>query len=144
MCLALGCRLGPFGTLPQYDMEYWPKGAKIIQVDIDHRQLGLTRRVDLPVAADAREFARQLLASCGTRPAPGPRTRETGQGEKGKRSLEEELRGWSTAPSHIMHPRRFLQELSAAVPPGAIVTTDVGNTCSMCNSYFGFQGPGSS
>jgi sulfoacetaldehyde acetyltransferase len=40
-----------------------------------------------------------------------------------------------------MHPRRFLEELSGAVPPGSIVTTDVGNTCSMCNSYFGFQGP---
>jgi sulfoacetaldehyde acetyltransferase len=39
-----------------------------------------------------------------------------------------------------MHPRRFLQELSAAVPKGSIVTTDVGNTCSMCNSYFGFSG----
>jgi sulfoacetaldehyde acetyltransferase len=39
-----------------------------------------------------------------------------------------------------MHPRRFLKELSEAVPRGAIVTTDVGNTCSMCNSYFGFSG----
>jgi len=27
------------------------------------------------------------------------------------------------------------------VPEGSIVTTDVGNTCSMCNSYFGFSGP---
>mgnify|MGYP000163908360 CR=1 FL=1 len=30
--LALGCRLGPFGTLPQYDMAYWPDGARLIQV----------------------------------------------------------------------------------------------------------------
>ena len=27
-------RLGPFGTLPQYDIEYWPKQAKIVQVDV--------------------------------------------------------------------------------------------------------------
>jgi sulfoacetaldehyde acetyltransferase len=33
--LALGTRLGPFGTLPQYGIEYWPKHAKIIQVDAD-------------------------------------------------------------------------------------------------------------
>jgi sulfoacetaldehyde acetyltransferase len=33
--LALGTRLGPFGTLPQYGIEYWPKDAKIIQVDAD-------------------------------------------------------------------------------------------------------------
>src|SRR5690606_24306012 len=27
--LALGTRLGPFGTLPQYGIDYWPKNAKI-------------------------------------------------------------------------------------------------------------------
>ena len=31
--LALGSRLGPFGTLPQYDIDYWPADAKLIQVD---------------------------------------------------------------------------------------------------------------
>jgi sulfoacetaldehyde acetyltransferase len=30
--LALGSRLGPFGSLPQYGFDYWPKNAKIIQV----------------------------------------------------------------------------------------------------------------
>jgi sulfoacetaldehyde acetyltransferase len=30
--LALGTRLGPFGSLPQYGFDYWPKSAKIIQV----------------------------------------------------------------------------------------------------------------
>ena len=38
--LALGTRLGPFGTLPQYGMEYWPAKAKIIQVDADAKVLG--------------------------------------------------------------------------------------------------------
>lgn len=26
--LALGTRLSPFGTLPQYGIDYWPKDAK--------------------------------------------------------------------------------------------------------------------
>ena len=30
--IALGTRLSPFGTLPQYGEDYWPKDAKIIQV----------------------------------------------------------------------------------------------------------------
>ena len=30
--VALGSRLGPFGTLPQHGMDYWPKNAKIIQI----------------------------------------------------------------------------------------------------------------
>ena len=32
--LALGTRLGPFGTLPQHGIDYWPKNAKLIQVDM--------------------------------------------------------------------------------------------------------------
>ena len=49
-----------------------------------------------------------------------------------------ELDQWAAGPSRLMHPRAFLRELAAALPNQAIVTTDVGNTCSMCNSYFGF------
>ena len=33
--LALGTRLNPFSTLPGYGIDYWPKDAKIIQVDIN-------------------------------------------------------------------------------------------------------------
>jgi len=139
--LALGCRLGPFGTLPQYGMEYWPRGAKIIQVDIDHRQLGLSRRVDLPVSADAAEFARQLLALLQARvTGRKPDADRLATVKQEKEAWKKELLGWSSAPSRLMHPRRFLQELSAAVPADALVSTDVGNTCSMCNSYFGFPG----
>jgi sulfoacetaldehyde acetyltransferase len=142
LVLALGCRLGPFGTLPQYDMEYWPKNAQILQVDIDHRQLGLTRRVHLPVAADAGEFARHVLIKLRDKAgARNPDEQRLAEVKKEKEAWREELRGWSSAPSKHMHPRRFLEELSGSVPSGSIVTTDVGNTCSMCNSYFGFNGP---
>jgi len=139
--LALGCRLGPFGTLPQYGMEYWPRGARIIQVDIDHRQLGMSRRINLAVAADAKAFARHLLlklqATSSNRRSNADRLIEV---KREKEAWRKELDTWSRIPSRLMHPRRFLQELSAAVPQGSIVTTDVGNTCSMCNSYFGFSG----
>jgi sulfoacetaldehyde acetyltransferase len=33
--LALGTRLNPFSTLPGYGMDYWPKDASIIQVDMN-------------------------------------------------------------------------------------------------------------
>ena len=60
--LALGSRLGPFGTLPQYGMEYWPKNAKLIQVDSDHRMLGLTRPAAVGICGDARAAAIAILA----------------------------------------------------------------------------------
>lgn len=140
--LALGCRLGPFGTLPQYGMEYWPTKARIIQVDMDHRQLGLSRRVDLAVAADAREFARSLLERM--RAAQGTRKPDLGrlaQIREEREAWTKEREAWSSASGSPMHPRRFLKELAAAIPPGSIVTNDVGNTCSLCNGYFGFPGP---
>jgi thiamine pyrophosphate-dependent acetolactate synthase large subunit-like protein len=35
--LALGTRLNPFSTLPGYGIDYWPKDAEVIQVDINCR-----------------------------------------------------------------------------------------------------------
>src|SRR5271154_4039718 len=59
--LALGCRLGPFGTLPQHGLNYWPANARIIQVDADHRVLGLTKRIELGICGDAKQTARAIL-----------------------------------------------------------------------------------
>ena len=50
--IALGTRLGPFGTNPQYGIDYWPKDAKILQVDINPKMLGLTKHADVKVHGD--------------------------------------------------------------------------------------------
>jgi sulfoacetaldehyde acetyltransferase len=139
--LALGCRLGPFGTLPQYDIDYWPKNVKIIQVDIDSRVLGLSRRVELGILADAKAFARELwlkLKAYGDRLKPDSDRFE--DVKKEKQIWEEELQKTSSSSQKPMHPRRFLQEFSAAIPKDSIVTTDIGNTCSMANAYLKFSG----
>ena len=60
--LALGTRLNPFSTLPGYGIDYWPKDAKIIQVDINADRIGLTKRVTVPIQGDARSVAEQILA----------------------------------------------------------------------------------
>ena len=59
--LALGTRLGPFGTLPQHGLDYWPKNAKIIQVDSDHRMLGLVKQISVGICGDAKAAAQALL-----------------------------------------------------------------------------------
>ena len=139
--LALGCRLGPFGTLPQYDMAYWPENAKIIQVDIDPRVLGLSRRVHIPVMADAAEFAREVLALVRAKKSGlKPDKQRLGELEAEKANWQKELQGWSSSTSELMHPRRLLKELSEAMPADSIVATDIGNTSSMCNAYLKFSG----
>jgi sulfoacetaldehyde acetyltransferase len=60
--LALGTRLNPFSTLPGYGIDYWPKDAKIIQVDINSDRIGLTKKVTVGIQGDAKKVAEQILA----------------------------------------------------------------------------------
>ena len=59
--LALGTRLGPFGTLPQHGIDYWPKNAKIIQVDANPRKLGLVKQTAVGICGDAQAAAADIL-----------------------------------------------------------------------------------
>ena len=42
-----------------------------------------------------------------------------------------------------MHPRQMLRELEKAMPENAMVSTDIGNICSVSNSYLRFNQPNS-
>ena len=140
--LALGTRLGPFGTLPQYDIDYWPNKAKLVQVDIDASQLGLSKKVDIGVMADCKQFASHLLTALKSA-APG-RARDEARLkdiQKEKQTWKDELDSWSSSTNKLMHPRRFIKEFSDALPKGTIVATDIGNNSSICNSYLRFDGP---
>ena len=60
--LCLGTRLNPFSTLPGYGIDYWPKDARIIQVDINPDRIGLTKKVSVGIVGDARKTAEGILA----------------------------------------------------------------------------------
>ena len=64
--IALGSRLGPFGTLPQHGMDYWPKDAKIIQIDADHKMLGLVKKITVGICGDAKAAAKRARRSAST------------------------------------------------------------------------------
>ncbi len=150
--LALGTRLGPFGTLPQYGIEYWPKKAKLIQVDSDHRMLGLTRPATVAVCGDARAAADAILALLKKEKISGGEARRKIVAKE-KAAWESELDGWAhetdawskkvMKKDGRMHPRQMLRELEKAMPKNAMVTTDIGNICSVSNSYLRFTRPGS-
>ena len=139
--IALGSRLGPFGTLPQYDISYWPEKAKKIQVDVDLSVLGLSQKVDVASCADVKEYAAELLAFIkAIKGELAPDEGRMKEIEAEKKTWFDELESWSTSTDKLMHPRRFLRELSLAMPKGSIVATDIGNNSSMCNAYFKFNG----
>ena len=60
--LALGTRLNPFSTLPGYGIDYWPRKAAIIQVDINPDRIGLTKPVSVGIVGDAKLVAESILA----------------------------------------------------------------------------------
>jgi len=139
--LALGSRLGPFGTLPQYDIDYWPKNAKLIQVDVDARVLGLSKKVDVACCANVKEWAVEVLEAIKAHKVSAkPVEARLAEIEKEKQTWAGVLDKWSDEGCTPMHPRCLLRELSKAVPEGSSIATDIGNNSSMCNAYFKFSG----
>ena len=64
--LALGTRLNPFSTLPGYGIDYWPKNADVIQVDINSDRIGLTKKISVGICGDAKLVAEQILENLAT------------------------------------------------------------------------------
>src|SRR5437660_117466 len=120
--IALGSRLGPFGTLPQHGMDYWPKNAKIIQIDADHTMLGLVKKISVGICGDAKAAALALTQRLADRTLACDATRAARavQIQAEKDAWEKELDGWvhekdpysldmiaeqSKEPGKYLHPR---------------------------------------
>ncbi len=156
--LALGSRMGPFGTLPQHGLDYWPKNARIIQVEADHTNLGLVKKIDVGIHGDAKAAARAIAErlqgrklACDANKAARARIVKAE-----KAAWEKELDGWTherdpysldmieeqkNEAGNWLHPRQVLRELERAMPARAMVSTDIGNINSVANSYLRFEEP---
>ncbi|MFF2502659.1 sulfoacetaldehyde acetyltransferase [Streptomyces sp. NPDC058067] len=156
--VALGSRLGPFGTLPQHGMDYWPKNAKIIQIDADHKMLGLVKKITVGICGDARDAAAALTERLAGRTLACDATRERRAAvmKAEQDAWEEELSAWTHEKDPFsldmiaeqeeeegdwLHPREVLRELERAMPPRVMVSTDIGNINSVANSYLRFEEP---
>ena len=156
--LALGSRLGPFGTLQQYGMDYWPEGAKIIQVDADHKVLGLVKKISVGICGDAKAAAVALTERLSSMDLACAATREQRAAETAaeKATWEKELDEWTherdpysldmiaeqdAEEGNWLHPRQVLRELEKAMPDNAMVSTDIGNINSVAHSYLRFENP---
>lgn len=156
--VALGSRLGPFGTLPQHGMDYWPKGAKIIQIDADHKMLGLVKKISVGICGDAKAAAVALLDLLSDKTLTCDATKDERLAEiaKEKAEWEAELDGWThekddysldmiaeqeAEEGNWLHPRQVLRELEKAMPADVMVSTDIGNINAVAHSYLRFERP---
>ena len=156
--IALGSRMGPFGTLPQHGMDYWPKEAKIIQIEADHTNLGLVKKIHVGIHGDAKAAAKALGARLQgkTLACDASKAARAATISAEKAAWEKELTEWTherdaysldmieeqkKEPGSWLHPRQVLRELEKAMPPRAMVSTDIGNINSVANSYLRFEEP---
>ena len=152
--LALGTRLNPFSTLPGYGIDYWPKDAKLIQVDINSDRIGLTKKVTVGIQGDAKRVAEQLLSQLSTTAGDkGRQARKDLIAETRSRWLqqlssmdhEDDDPGtnWNerarTREPERMSPRQAWRAIQAALPKEAIISTDIGNNCAIGNAYPTFE-----
>jgi sulfoacetaldehyde acetyltransferase len=152
--LALGTRLNPFSTLPGYGIDYWPKQAKIIQVDINPDRIGLTKPVTVGIVGDAKKVAASLLQKLSSTAGDTGRAERTAMIAKTKSAWAQELTSldhedddpgttWNERARdrepQKMSPRMAWRAISSALPKEAIISSDIGNNCAIGNAYPTFE-----
>jgi len=152
--LALGTRLNPFSTLPGYGIDYWPKNAKIIQVDLKPERIGLTKPVSVGIVGDAAKVANGILAQLSAtagdtgraeRKAHTAATKAAWDVELAAMTNEEDDPGttWNerarAAKPEWLSPRMVWRAIASVMPKDAIISSDIGNNCAIGNAYPTFE-----
>jgi len=152
--LALGTRLNPFSTLPGYGIDYWPKDAKLIQVDINADRIGLTKPVTVGIEGGARQVAEQLLEQLSEDAGDRGRAEREALIRETKAGWEDTLAGmdheeddpgttWNERARgrepERMSARQAWRAIIQALPGDAIISSDIGNNCAIGNAYPSFD-----
>lgn len=148
--LALGTRLNPFSTLPGYGIDYWPKNAKVIQVDINPDRIGLTKKITVGICGDVRQVASQLAKMLSATAGDHDREKRKALIHKSRSAWLQMLASmdhedddpgttWNedarTRDRDRMSPRQAWRAIQSALPRNAIMSTDIGNNCAIGNAY---------
>jgi acetolactate synthase-1/2/3 large subunit len=122
--LAVGCRF------VDWSASSWRKGVtfaipptKLIQLEIDEREIGKNYPVDVPLVADARAGLRDLIDALGTGEAA---TAYGDEIERLRAAWAEQVEVKSGSDAVPMTMARAVREVQAATRPDAIVVTGAG------------------
>jgi len=152
--LALGTRLNPFSTLPGYGIDYWPKEATIIQVDINPDRIGLTKKVTVGICGDAKLVSQQILEKLSSNAGDNNREERKNLIHKTKSAWLQTLTGldheeddpgtvWNKEARERdkdrMSPRQAWRAIQSGMPNDVIISSDIGNNCAIGNAYPTFE-----
>ena len=152
--LALGTRLNPFSTLPGYGIDYWPKQASIIQVDINSDRIGLAKKITVGICGDAKLVTQQILEQLSSSAGD--------EGREERRALIHQTKSaWLQTLTSLDHeeddpgttwnkdsrerdpermsPRVAWRAIQAGIPQDTIISSDIGNNCAIGNAYPTFE-----
>jgi len=140
LLLVVGSRLGHFTTF--YDQRYIQPGTRIVQIDIDSRDIGRTYPVALGIQADARETLAALLGALERDPVPATSAawQEETQGLRVQR--QQRLHAEANLNTLPLKPQRVYVELRRVLPPETIVTLDAGAAPAYGYDRLHFSQPG--
>ena len=124
LIFAIGSRLGHFTTY--YDDRYIQPGTRIVQIDIDSRDMGRTYPITLGMQADAKEAVTALLDTLGH-----DHTAKTSAAwQEEARTLHDARRSRLAQETNLislpLKPQRIYAELRRVLPPETVVTLDAG------------------
>ena len=152
--IAIGTRLNPFSTLPGYGIDYWPKNAKIIQVDMNGSRIGLTKPISIGIVGDAKKVTTSLIDLVDTKNNEDikksrreliSKTKSTWAQELTSLDHEEDDPGttWNERARERdpekMSPRMAWRAIERSLPRDAIISSDIGNNCAIGNAYPTFE-----
>ena len=152
--IAIGTRLNPFSTLPGYGIDYWPKNAKIIQVDMNGSRIGLTKPISIGIVGDAKKVTTSLIDLVDTKNNEDmkksrreliSKTKSTWAQELTSLDHEEDDPGttWNERARERdpekMSPRMAWRAIESSLPRDAIISSDIGNNCAIGNAYPTFE-----
>ncbi len=126
--LVVGSRLGNL-DLP-YD-KYWgdPAGQKIVQIDLDPRNVGVTRPLTLGIVAEARSALEGLVRVLEKRALRRKETKDLARyREAGATWRSEQFKGVDEWSGSGLHPAHAMEAIGRTFGRDAIYVTDGGNT----------------
>src|SRR5262249_17966630 len=115
LLLVVGSRLGNFTTY--YDQRYIQPGTRIVQIDIDSRDICRTYPVALGIPADAGEAMAVLLESPSPARVPTTRTAWQQEAEGLRAQRQTRLQGEANLNTLPLKPQRVYVELRRVLPP---------------------------
>jgi thiamine pyrophosphate-dependent acetolactate synthase large subunit-like protein len=122
--LVAGSRLGHFTT--HFDNRYVSADSKIVQIDIEGRDIGRYYPVTVGIQADAREACAALLEALDREHACAPRGAWRREAEDLRSRRQARLAEEAKLDAKPMKPQRVYAELRRALPAGTIVALDAG------------------